>query len=362
MHGGISDDRIGGILMKTIHGGDIYRNHVTLDFSVNMNPLGIPESVKEALHAAVDRCHTYPDIHAEQLKTAVGEMIGIFGEKLIFGNGASELFIAIVHALQPKHVVIPVPSFYGYEHAAAAVAAHVEYVPMKEENHFLPGDELFSSLTDGVDMLFLANPNNPTGVRMEKEDLKRIAMHCREKHITVVLDECFIEFCEDHDSMLDQLEELDNLIIVRAFTKIFTIPGVRLGYLVCRNEEIREKISRQLPEWNLSTFAQMAGVACAKETQFVSGTAKYLKMEREALLDGLKQVPGMDCTVYPGAANFLLLKSSKPLYQKFLAHGILIRDCSNFRGLGAGYYRVAVKTKEDNEQLLKVAGEINWNE
>ena len=106
----------------------------------------------------------------------------------------------------------------------------------------------------------------------------------------------------------------------------------------------------------------MAGVACAKETQFVSGTAKYLKMEREALLDGLKQVPGMDCTVYPGAANFLLLKSSKPLYQKFLAHGILIRDCSNFRGLGAGYYRVAVKTKEDNEQLLKVAGEINWNE
>lgn len=362
LYGGISDDRLGGISMKTIHGGDIYRNHVTLDFSVNMNPLGIPASVRDALHDAVDRCHTYPDIHAEQLKAAVGEMIGISGENLIFGNGASELFIAIVHALQPKKVVIPVPSFYGYEHAAAAVFADVEYVPMKEEDHFLPNDAVFYALSEDVDMIFLANPNNPTGVRMKKEELIKILNHCQEKKITVVLDECFIEFCEGDESMLDQIVEFQNLIVVRAFTKIFTIPGVRLGYLACKNEMIREQISRQLPEWNLSTFAQMAGVACAGEKEFVAKTASYLKTERESLIDGLKQVPEMDCTVYPGAANFLLLKSSKPLYQKFLEHGILIRDCSNFRGLGAGYYRVAVKTKQDNEQLLKVAGEIKWNE
>lgn len=359
--------------MKTIHGGDIYRNHVTLDYSVNMNPLGIPDPVKDALHRAVDRCSTYPDIHVEKLKNAVGEMIGVSSENLIFGNGASELFIAVVHGLQPKKVVIPVPSFYGYEHAAGAVTEDITYYYLKEENQFLPDEDFFQYLHEDVDMLFIANPNNPTGVRMEKDKLIELICHCREKNITVVLDECFIEFCHEDQplsadrnsgvlSALDQICKFDNLIIIRAFTKIFTIPGVRLGYLVCGNEEIRAKIARQLPEWNISTFAQEAGVACTKETAFVEWTYSYLEKERKFLVNALENLPELPCKVYSGAANFLLLYSPKPLYEKLLQHGILIRDCSNFRGLEKGYYRIAVKTRQDNEQLVKVLGEINWNE
>lgn len=348
--------------MKTIHGGDIYRNHVTLDYSVNVNPLGIPDSVKEALHLAVDQCIAYPDIHAEKLKTAIREMIHIPGEKLIFGNGASELFMAVVHALHPGKVVIPVPSFYGYEHAAGAVTEQISYYYMKKENQFLPGEDFFRYLTDDVNMLFLANPNNPTGVRIEKDVLRNIFVHCRAKNITVVLDECFIDFCEEDQSVSDMVTEFENLIVIRAFTKIFAIPGVRLGYLICENEKYRSEIMRQLPEWNLSTFAQAAGIACTKEQDFVRNTTQYLKSEREFLTEGLKRIPELDCYVYPGAANFLLIHSQRMMYERLLEHGILIRDCSNFRGLEKGYYRIAVKNRKENERLLKVLGEIHWNE
>lgn len=348
--------------MKTIHGGDIYRNRVTLDFSVNMNPLGIPEAVTQALHDAVSQCHTYPDIHAQELKEAVGRTLGISKEHLLFGNGASELFLAIVHGLKPKKIVIPVPSFYGYEHAALAVTNDVMYYTMKEENQFLPNEDLFSYLTKDVDMMFLANPNNPTGVRMEQEWLKRILQHCKDKNIVVVLDECFIEFCKSDLTALDLMDQFDNLILVRAFTKIFTIPGVRLGYMICKNQEINTKVARQLPEWNLSTFAQKAGVACMNEMKFIEDTREYLERERQFLQTELEHVKDLKAHVYPAAANFILLYTSKPLYKRLLEKGILVRDCSNFRGLGAGYYRVAVKSHEENVELMKVTGEIDWNE
>lgn len=349
--------------MKTIHGGDIYRNRVQFDYSVNMNPLGIPESVKQALHEAVEQCHTYPDIHAQELKKAVAKMIGAEERWLLFGNGASELFIAIVHGLKPKKIVIPVPSFYGYEHAASAVTDDVIYYEMKEEEQFRPDEAMFSILTKDVDLLFLANPNNPTGGQIAVEYLKRLFEHCQKNKIVVVLDECFIEFCEEaFCGALKLLEQFQNVILIRAFTKIFTIPGVRIGYLLCANEEMRHQIARQIPEWNLSTFAQKAGIACAKETEFVSRTRSYLKEERRYLREHLESIKELECHVYPSASNFLLLRTDRPFYSRLLEKEILVRDCSNFRGLGAGYYRVAVKSHEENEYLLKVIGEINWNE
>lgn len=348
--------------MNMIHGGDIYRNHVKLDFSVNVNPLGIPVQVKQALHDAVDRCENYPDIAAEALRSAVGEMLQIPADDLLFGNGASELFMAVVHALKPKKVVIPVPSFYGYEHAAHAVTEQVLYYPMKEAGGFLPDEELLGFLDEETDLLFLANPNNPTGRLMDKEYLTRLLKHCREKQIFVVLDECFIEFCGRNNSVLTELSEWKHVILVRAFTKIFTIPGVRLGYLICSNPEVCEKIRKQIPEWNLSVFAQAAGLACTRQCDLIKQTAEYIKTEREFLKKRLEQRPDIFGKIYEGDANFLLLYSEKPLYDRLLQAGILIRNCENFRGLKRGYYRIAVRTHEENEQLWKVIGEINWNE
>lgn len=188
---------------------------------------------------------------------------------------------------------------------------------------------------------------------MSKDKIKELLSFCRNKGIYVVLDECFIEFCGNQSSILSELEETegsDCLILVRAFTKIFAIPGVRLGYLICKNRNLRKRIARQIPEWNLSCFAQEAGILCARQTAFIIETENYVTEERKFLEEGLKR-KGLQ--VLPSAANFIMVYSREPLYERLLEKGILIRDCSNFRGLGRGFYRIAVKTREENEQLLE---------
>ncbi|NLL78871.1 MAG: aminotransferase class I/II-fold pyridoxal phosphate-dependent enzyme [Clostridiales bacterium] len=342
---------------KEIHGGDIYRNRVEHDFSVNINPFGMPETVREALHKAVENCSAYPDSKAEQLKAAVGEMSGVPKEYLLFGNGASELFMAVIHGIHPNRIVIPVPSFYGYEYAAESVRGEILFYEMKEDNAFAMDSGIFSVLTENTDLLFLANPNNPTGQRMSRTCLEELLCHCREKGIYVVLDECFVEFCGEEFSMMGKIDLFDNLILVRAFTKLFSIPGVRLGYLVCSNRILSEQIRRQLPEWNLSSFAQAAGCACAGQIRFIKQTEDFVKEERKFLEEGLKK---MGLSVFPGEANFILFYSDYALYERLLERKILIRDCGNFRGLYKGFYRIAVKSREENEILLKAMGEILW--
>ena len=344
--------------MKEIHGGDIYRNHVKTDFSVNVNPLGIPEAVVAALYGAVENCSKYPDILAEKLKRRVSEMLAVPKENLLFGNGASELFMAIIHGIKPKKTVIPVPSFYGYEYAARAADGEIVYYETKEENDFCLQEDFLSVLKEEVDLLFLANPNNPTGNLMTRDSLRNVLEHCKDKGICVVLDECFIEFCDQECSMLQEIAMFPNLILVRAFTKIFAIPGVRLGYLICSDTLLLERIGGQLPEWNLSVFAQAAGYQCAMQTAFVEKTVEYIERERHFLEAGLKHA---GYKVFPGKANFLLIYCEQPLYDSLLEKGILIRDCENFRGLSKGFYRIAVKSRKENEALLSAIGELKWN-
>ena len=166
----------------------------------------------------------------------------------------------------------------------------------------------------------------------------------------MVLDECFIEFCGERFSMISEIEEFPHLILVRAFTKIFAIPGVRLGYLVCKSKSILTKRARQLPEWNLSCFAQEAGCICAKQTEFIIKTEIFIKKERESMEEELVR---KGFKIFPSMANFILIHSEENLYERLLEKGILIRDCSNFRGLGKGFYRIAVKRREENEILLR---------
>ncbi|MDE6213801.1 MAG: aminotransferase class I/II-fold pyridoxal phosphate-dependent enzyme [Lachnospiraceae bacterium] len=337
----------------TIHGGDIYRNRVKLDFSINVNPLGVPDSVKDALYRAVDRCDVYPDGEVEKLKNAVGGFLAVSKEYLLFGNGASELFMAAVHGIKPKKTVIPVPSFYGYEYAAKAAESEILFYETKEENSFCVTEELISVLTEDVDLLFLANPNNPDGSLRDRESVKVLLRHCKEKGIYMVLDESFIAFCGDGFSMLFEIEEFDNLLLVGSFTKIFSIPGVRLGYLVCKNQRLLAEIAGQLPEWNLSCFAQEAGCICAEQTEFIRQTEQYITKERQFLEEGLRE---KGFVVFPSKANFILLYSEEPLYERLLKKGILIRDCSNFRGLHQGFYRIAVRSRKENKILLRAMG------
>ncbi len=336
-----------------IHGGDIYRNKVTIDFSVNVNPLGVPDAVQKALHEAVAACSRYPDPEAEELRGAVAAMLHVPKEALVFGNGASELFVAILHHIRPKKILLPVPSFYGYQYAAQAAGAEIMFHEMPEERGFCAGEDLLEALTADVGLLFLANPNNPSGRLLDPKFLSRVLLHCEEKGIYVVLDECFIEFCEGARSMLAAAGQLEHLIIVRAFTKIFAIPGVRLGYLVCENSAVRRGIQEQLPEWNLSCFAQAAGIACAAQTGFLAQTRDYVRAERAFLEQGLME---LGYRLFPSEANFILFYREGPLYAALQGQGLLIRDCSNFQGLAPGFYRIAVKSRRENEILLRAIG------
>lgn len=340
-----------------MHGGDIYRNRVKLDFSVSINPLGVPPGMKEALWRAADLCESYPDPQASRLKKAVGGFLAVPEESLLFGNGASELFMAVTHALMPKKTVLPAPSFYGYEYAVRAAGSEILYFETKREDGFCLTKEITQLLTDDVDLLFLANPNNPTGRLTDREILYGLLRHCRKKGIYVVLDESFIGFCRMGDSLAGEAARWEHLLLVGSFTKLFAIPGVRLGYLVCGNRELLARTARQLPEWNLSCFAQAAGEACAGQAGYLEETQRCVDRERRFLSEGLS---GQGFAVFPSDANFLLFYSGYPLYGSLLKKGILIRDCGNFRGLGQGYYRAAVKCRRDNEMLLRELEEMDF--
>ena len=338
------------------HGGDRYRNQVRLDFSVNTNPAGVLDSVKQSLIESISKAEHYPDQEASALRKALAGALGVSGDMLVFGNGASELLTACVRAAKPQNVLLPVPSFSGYQWALAPEEAAVRYVEMEEG--FRITEKLLPELTEETDMVFFTNPNNPTGRYIRHDLLEEILDTCREKNILVLLDECFMELSDDPagNTCVPAIGRWPNLIILRAFTKSFAIPGVRLGYMICADTRLNETVRKMLPEWNLSIMAQDAGVAALKEIGTLQAAREQIQKERTYLKEQLEEA-GMQCI--PSDANFLLIQSPREdLYDKLLERQILIRDCSDYRGLAKGYFRIAVRPEEENEELIAAVRDI----
>ena len=350
-----------------MHGGDIYRNKVTLDYSVNINPLGIPENVKKACQDALEELTHYPDITAQAVKESLKAHFALRDEKILCGNGASELIMAACHAIRPKKALLMAPGFYGYIDALEAVGAKIHYYQLSETTDFLLTKDVITVIQEmKPEMMFITNPNNPTGQMVEKEELLEIIEICKRQNTVVVVDECFFEWTEkeQNQSLIKDVEEYDNLFILRAFTKSFAIPGVRLGYAICKDTDRFRKIEKQLPEWNLSVIAQRAAVAALEEVDYLEETRKVISKQRQYLLEELQ---ALGFKVYPSRANYMLffdkayekhVGEGKELYHALLEKQTLIRDCSDYYGLGKGYYRVAVKTHNENEILISQIKEI----
>lgn len=340
-----------------VHGGDVYNNKVTMDFSVNVNPYGMPESVRHALSCAIEKCGQYPDMSSQELVNEISRRTGIPAECTLCGNGASELLMAAVQSLMPSEVLIPVPSFYGYERAAKSAGSRIVYYQMQETESFCLTDKFTHMLTQDVDMLILATPNNPAGNMINAELMEKICDICKAENITLLIDESFIEFTgrksfiEEHD-----LSDYPHMAVIRSFTKIYAIPGVRLGFMLCGSDEMCRSVAERLPEWNISVFAQEAGMAALCENDYISRTVINVANEREFMIRAFTE-RGMQ--VFPGTANFLLFQGRPELYGELLDRGILIRDCSNFRGLSEGFFRVAVKTHEENVKLFSILDGLN---
>lgn len=343
-----------------MHGGNIYGNEIEYDFSVNLNPLGPPKSVQDALAAALNHVEEYPDPEYRELRRGLANYWQLAKEQLVLGNGASELIPGIIRTLSPKTCMVTAPCYSGYETAlnAAAPSCRIHRIPLRAEDDFTLPENICQEIARvKPNLLILTNPNNPNGKRISANRLREIADACRTEGTVLLMDECFLALSGgDEDSLIHCIRsEALPAVVLRAFTKTFAIPGVRLGYAVC-SAPMAERIQRELPEWNLSVFAQYAGRA-ALETS-AGGTSGYLAAsvemiarEREFLSEELEK---LEFRVFPSDANYILFQSrDRELHQKLLDKGILIRDCRDYHGLTAGFYRTAVRTHRENTALLR---------
>ena len=279
-------------------------------------------------------------------------------EEILCGNGAAELFFAAVQAIWPQKALVIAPSFSEYEEALRSVGAEVEYYYLCEEDNFQIREDYVDKLSEEIDMIFLCNPNNPTGQTIDRDMLIKILDRCKKQNIVVILDECFLEFLDEPNryEMSDLRGEYPNLLIIKAFTKIFSMPGLRLGYAISSNQDILEEMSWKLQQWNVSVPAQMAGVAALeKPKEYIRQTREYVSGQREYMRNIMKM---MGYVVFASKANYLFFKGRPGLEKEALEAGFLIRDCQNYEGLSEGFYRIAVRTKEENERLITWLGRL----
>jgi len=337
------------------HGGDIYGDRpIRLDFSVNTNPLGMPEAVRRAIGDRGAEDERYPDPHCRLLRRALSERYGIGPEHILCGNGASDLILRLCACLRPKTVLLPAPTFSEYGRSAALFGTTVRTVPLKAENGFALDRAFLSALTPDVDMVFLCNPNNPTGQLCGPALLEEIAAKCHENGTYLAADECFIEFT-DGQSMLPLLERYPRLLILRAFTKIYAMAGLRLGFLLSGDARLLERIAAFGAEWSVSTVAQRAGLAALGSAGWMERTRAFVAEERRWLTE---QLTALGLTVWPGRANYLLVRGNRPVYAALLERGIMVRNCGSFIGLDENYFRVGIKTRAENEILIEALKEV----
>jgi len=337
-----------------IHGGDIYNNRIELDFSVNRNPFSLPEEVNQAINNAISQIGNYPEYDHARLKKSLARLERCNPEQILCGNGASEIFLAIMHALLPKRALLIRPGFYGYEYVCEAVNCEVVNYFTREENGFVVGEDYLEYLDESISMIILGNPNNPTGRFIDDTLLDQILEKAKLLGITVVIDECFFLLGRKEKKK----QEMDSdVIVVRAFTKLFAIPGVRIGYAICSEENARA-ISKHLPEWNISIFADEVGRACCDvllDTDYRMFSLDLIDMSKEYLKKRLTEI-GIE--YYESEVNFVLIKANPDLGKRLLERGILIRECREYLGLGEGYFRISVQEKGDIDKLIEAIKEI----
>lgn len=359
------------------HGGDLYTimekggrtEGELLDFSANINPLGMPERVRDAAASALSFCDHYPDPKCRALARALAEKERIPQEYLVFGNGAADLIFRIAAALRPQTALVTAPAFSEYENALKSVQCQVLHYALEKEKDFQLDEAFLACLDEPLDMVFLCNPNNPTGQLIPPDLLERIAEKCEEKEIFLVVDECFIDFVKEPQvcTVKDLLFQCRYLFVLRAFTKNYGMAGLRLGYGMCARPDVLRLMREAGPPWNVSLVAQKAGIQALREDDYLQKARDLIFVQREKLR---QQLISLGYWVLEPAANYLffrLRQMEDPAYvdeftSDLLEDGILIRDCSNYEGIGRGYFRIAVKTEEENQRLVEalIRRERRW--
>jgi len=320
-----------------------------LDFSSNINPLGPSDRVLGCLDKK--KIEHYPPAYSPLLRKKIAGYLNVNVENITVGNGSAELIkdFCSTFLSREKSAVVLEPTFAEYSRFAKIYGKNVTHILPNTEFCFTNEDVLKTLNTDNG-LIFICRPNNPTGHSIPENDLDTIIEHAKKDNILVFLDEAFIEF-SNIKSYTDRVNEFKNLFVLRSFTKFYAIPGLRAGYGV-GSKEIISKLENQRVPWNVNTIAQDAAILSLSDKDYQLKTKNLISSEKEFLKKGIEE---LGIKVYDSKVNFLLLRhcwKSKNLKKRLLMEGLLIRDCSTFKGLDERYVRVSVRTRDDNKKLI----------
>ena len=348
--------------MQLVHGGDWagYRaeyGHDALDFSANVSPLGLPEGVAHAITESLKTADRYPDPLCRALREKLTAAEGVPAEQILCGNGAADLIFRLVWAVKPHQALLPAPTFAEYAAALETAGCKVKRYYISEQRDFAVDDGYVDAIVPGMDMVFLCQPNNPTGQLAGPELVRKIFTRCREVGALLVVDECFLDFLPEGESLSAKplLAEGGGLVILKAFTKLYGMAGVRLGYCLCGDRVLLDRMAAAGQPWAVSGLAQAAGIAALDETEYVAAVRNLIEAERPKMTAGLR---ALGLRVVEGRANYLLFRADETLGETLREKGVVLRSCGNYPGLDGSWYRTAVRTAAENERLLKILGEV----
>lgn len=330
-------------------------------FSANVNPLGISPKLRTTLSSKIDAISTYPDREYTSLRKCIGSYVGTSYHNIIVGNGSTELISLLLQMKHPKKAMILAPTYSEYEREISLGGGSSVYYRLEESNDFqFDLNSLSNSITTDVDLLIICNPNNPTSSAIYRNDMKKILDLCKQKDIFVMVDETYVEFAEDMKDItaIPLTESYDNIIVLRGISKFFAAPGLRLGYAICGNSELINKINTVKNPWTINTLAAIAGEIMFADDDYINKTKNYINSERNRIYSILESCSSFK--VYRPTANFFLVKilkdniTSKDLFDAAIKKGLMIRDCSTFASLNDKFIRFSVMEQRKNDELLDV--------
>ena len=327
-----------------------------LDFSENCNPAGPPQSVVEAWPALISKLNSYPDPAGQPFLSAVAEFHQVEQQQVLVGNGAAEILSLLAGSYRGKKVAVIDPTFSEYRATLEANGAEVLSLQANEAGGFqLPTQQIIEVLPK-VDAVYICTPNNPTGLLPSKNELLTIIQAAQQSKVDVVLDEAFIDFIDEEESFIAQVVNYPNLLVVRSMTKMYAIPGIRLGYLLAHPERIGELKSRA-SHWHVNGLAAEIGVLCLNEETYREQAIEHAQTERLKMTQFLR---ANDCEVLDSSANYLVMRpahDAKKLYRDLLKQGIVLRHSENFRGMDGRWLRIGMKSEAMMNTLREAMGQ-----
>ena len=345
------------IRIDRVHGGNPADG--VLDFSASINPLGPPRAALEAYHASVAEISSYPPAYSHHLEAALAGWLGVESESVLAGNGSTQLIYLLARVLKPRLPVIVTPTFSEIANSLIIEGIEPHALNTTSDYNFqLYPEAAIKCLRDGADAIFIGRPNSPTGKILKIDEAAEIASACERYDAWCVFDEAFIDFVQGARSSVEFVEKNRKVIVLRSLTKIFAIPGLRVGCVVGHPDAIG-KLRDAIEPWSVNAVADHSTRACLKVAdRFINETREFVSVEVARIADALSQLSGIH--VFPSVANFMMMEvKGEPIRGAFgkhlLEHGIMVRDLGGLPGCREGLYRIGIRSKLDNDRFLRAA-------